>query len=315
MSEGEEGEQQTPFDMAGLLRALSRRQREPFKAPKFDGSSDVELFIRQFTDVAEANEWSEKEATLHMRSHLEGTALGCGEGDSLEEISTALRARFGMTMEKAREAFLNLKRDAKQTLHEHGSEVSRLVRLGFPMLPADVRETMGVDGFTRSFESQAFRRFMLTVTPTTLQEAVRQAERYYAVTNKNFDRTTANTVVDQEDTEVETMVTAKANLEDQRLEKLEKAIEGQVSMMSKLLQLLTMKQQQDTQTTQQVVPPRQMPGQTTHQVVPRQTARQVVQQRTGRQVACFQCGGPHLRRQCPQIINTQSGNDMGPTMA
>jgi (p)ppGpp synthase/HD superfamily hydrolase len=164
---------------------------------------------------------------------------------------------------------------------------------------------MGVDGFTRSFESQAFRRFMLTVAPATLQEAVGHAENYYAVTSRNFDRATAKTLVDQDDEEEETVTTVKTDLKSRRLEKLEKAIEGQASMMSQLLQLLTTQQQRDNR-EQQATPPRQVSS---------QPAPPTVQQKARRQIACFQCGGPHLRRQCPQILNMQSGNDQGPTMA
>ena len=45
-----------------LERALlTPRQPEPrrevFKAPEFDGLGDVDLFIRQFSDVIDANEW------------------------------------------------------------------------------------------------------------------------------------------------------------------------------------------------------------------------------------------------------------------
>ena len=40
-------------------------QRDQFKAPKFDGSEDVEMFIQKYNDVAQANNWNPQVAHLH----------------------------------------------------------------------------------------------------------------------------------------------------------------------------------------------------------------------------------------------------------
>ena len=49
--------------LTGVLEALllvsqeDPRVNTQFEAPEFDGSGDVEYFVKQFTEVAEANQW------------------------------------------------------------------------------------------------------------------------------------------------------------------------------------------------------------------------------------------------------------------
>ena len=40
--------------------------RESYRAPTFMGEGDVELFLRQFVDVAAVNGWSDAQHTLHL---------------------------------------------------------------------------------------------------------------------------------------------------------------------------------------------------------------------------------------------------------
>ena len=55
-------------------------QPEVFKSPEYNGTGSVEVFIRQFLDVAEANTWDEKAALLHLRMALKDDARDCGGG-------------------------------------------------------------------------------------------------------------------------------------------------------------------------------------------------------------------------------------------
>ena len=57
---------QQPQWIEGLVAALNGR-RIPIPAPKFDGTSDVRIFLHNFTDVAELNQWGEEERNLHMK--------------------------------------------------------------------------------------------------------------------------------------------------------------------------------------------------------------------------------------------------------
>ena len=48
----------------------SDKRRHEFEVPCFDGKGDVELFMRQFVDVAAANDWPQPAALLHLRKAL-----------------------------------------------------------------------------------------------------------------------------------------------------------------------------------------------------------------------------------------------------
>ena len=107
-----------------------------FKAPQFDRNGDVEYFIRQFLEIAEANEWAAAAARLHLREALKETARDCGKPDTLDGIFAALRARFGLTNREARARLAALKREHKTSLQEHASEMERLVTIASADPPA-----------------------------------------------------------------------------------------------------------------------------------------------------------------------------------
>ena len=58
--------------------------------PSFNG----EKYLTLFEDVADANGWTPKQRTLHICSQLTSDAQGCGHGDSYQEITEDLHARF-----------------------------------------------------------------------------------------------------------------------------------------------------------------------------------------------------------------------------
>ena len=63
--------------LAAITQALQLAGRPSFKPPSFSGDGNVDLFVSQFEDVAEANHWSPLERTLHLRSQLTGDAQRC----------------------------------------------------------------------------------------------------------------------------------------------------------------------------------------------------------------------------------------------
>ncbi len=96
-----------------LERALKQTPlevRDRFRAPSFDGNGDVGFFISQFEDVARANRWDGVSARIHLRAAVTDAAATCGQGEDLEQIFTALRARFGITSREAKARLATLKR-------------------------------------------------------------------------------------------------------------------------------------------------------------------------------------------------------------
>ena len=142
-------------DMAQVLAGM--RPRDHFRAPVYCGEGDVELFLGQFHDVAVANRWGEQAALLHLRAHLEGTARACGAGSTRDRVEDALRARFGLSQRQAKDRLMNLKRDAKATLHEQAMDVQRLVDTAYPRLSRVDKEQMAMDHLMRALDNRASR--------------------------------------------------------------------------------------------------------------------------------------------------------------
>ena len=173
--------------LADLLSQLVNRPQQPpqpretFKAPTFDGSSDVECFIRQFQDVSLANGWTDGAALLHIRTKLKEEAKGCGQGEDLQAVFTALRARFGMTRREARTCLAGLKRNSKTTLYAHAAEVDRLVQLAYAELPDQHRSDMSVELFCSTLGHPQLQRHLLAIPLPDLQAAVRAGNDYLQI--------------------------------------------------------------------------------------------------------------------------------------
>ena len=170
-----------------LAQALNQppAPREVFKAPEFDGSSDVEGFIHQFRDVSQANGWSDIAALLHIRAKLKGDARDCGHGESLHAVFSALRARYGMTNREARIRLANLRRTTQTTLQAHAMEVDRLVQLAYAGLPEPQRLEMAVELFCSTIGHTALQRHLLAVPTPDLESAVRAGNDYLQIQPAN----------------------------------------------------------------------------------------------------------------------------------
>ena len=146
----EDTEKQTDV-LSRLTDLLERRWRTPverkhtFEPPSVNGEGDVELFVKQFSDVAVANDWTQPGTLLHLRTALRDGATDCGRASTAIGIFTALRARYGLSPREARARLVSLTRDSKTSLHQHGVEVERLVELAYADLPENLRRTMVVD--------------------------------------------------------------------------------------------------------------------------------------------------------------------------
>ena len=105
------------------LKLSNTGNRPEIRPPSFNGEGDLKLFIKQFKDVAEANGWTPKQKTLHIRSQLAGDAQGCGHGDNYEEILEDLHARFGVSKRQARDRLAALKLKPGQSIYSQATEV------------------------------------------------------------------------------------------------------------------------------------------------------------------------------------------------
>lgn len=164
-----------------MWHAPAAQHRVLFEAPKYEGKGDVELFVRQFSDVAQANEWPRAAALLHLRRALKDGATDCGRAETVEGIFNALRARYGLTPMEARAKLVAMRRDSKTTLQEHSTEVERLVEVAYAEIPQDLRRTMSVDIFSSTIGNGYLQRHLLAVPTPTLDEAVKASNEYLQV--------------------------------------------------------------------------------------------------------------------------------------
>jgi hypothetical protein len=272
-------------DVHALTRALANlTTRDKFKAPVFRGEGDIELYISQFDDVRRANRWDADSAVIHLRSSLEGPAWECGREGTLNEIYDALRARFGLTARQAKDKLVSLKKTVKQTLHEHATEVGRLVQRAFANLAVADRDELTLDYFVRSLDNRALQRHMLAIEPATVMEAVRAAEEFLQV--GGADRMARPAAMMVESSSVSTVEASLASIA--------KVLEAQSSLLTKLTDRLD---KLDRANNGGEGPPPRRP------------------------LACFICKGPHFKRDCPKQVQPQSqttnadeqqGNETGP---
>jgi hypothetical protein len=262
-----------------LLSQRPTQAPERFKTPAYDGKGDVELFIIQFEEVAEANRWGDAAALLHLREALKEGARDCGRAQSLMGTFTALRARYGLSPREARSKLNSLRREPSTTLQEHASEVQKLVSVAYTDLPRCHQADMIVETFCSTVGNAYLQRHLLAVPTPTLEDAVRAGNEFLQI--KVYSAKNSIRMVEEEEPEEPagpgTQVSA-ANTAP--------AVEGLLAPLTTLLQQLT-EQLGELRTTATV------PG------LPGRPPR--------REVVCWRCGGPgHTQRGCSAQLATPS---------
>ena len=168
-----------------LLRSHRTERTDSFKPPTYDGSGDVELFIQNFMEVAEANQWSSIATKLHLKESLKESAKECARYATTDAIVAALKSRYGMTAREARAKLACLRRDPKTSLQEHGSQVERLVAIAHAELLEQYRQEMIIDNFCTSIGNGNLQRHLLAIPTPTLEDAIRAGNEYLQITVVN----------------------------------------------------------------------------------------------------------------------------------
>ena len=269
--------------LTALTQALQLANRPSFKPPSFSGTEDVELFLKQFEDVADANRWTPLERTLHIRAQLSGDAQSCGQAEDYEEIVDDLTARYGLNSRKARDRLSGVQLKVGQDIYKQAGEIRKLVKIAFPALPEPDQQAMALDYFSRAWEGKAVPEHLLAIRPATLREAVRATEDFLAVHNSG-PRPRAHVVEQVTDEAGEAAAATAAGLAA-----MADAIKTQTALLQQIMLQLATRQQE--------------------------SAQPLVQK--NREVKCYGCGGPHFKRNCPQLQTTggqmqQPGNGCGP---
>jgi hypothetical protein len=168
-------------DIRGDSATPARGSRVDLKPPRFDGNSDVHLFLRQFAEVTQLNGWSNRVALAQLRNSLDKGARDCGQGDTLSEVFSQLLAMYGLTPPEARERLHQLRQDPSESYLQLGGRVGKLTRLAYGGLGGGIEVQMALEHFDRAVTDPALRQHLLVVQPQTLKDAVAAAERYALV--------------------------------------------------------------------------------------------------------------------------------------
>jgi hypothetical protein len=202
------------------------RPAHQFKTPEFEGTTDVEFFIVQFLEVAEANVWPVAARLLHLREALKQGAKECGRAGHLDGVFAALRARYGLSPREARAKLSALRKDPKSTLQEHATEVDRLCQIAYVDLPDHYRAGMALETFCNTLGNAHLQRHLLAVQALTLEQAVRAGNEFAQIKAPMVPGSSIR-VVDEEETEADNRIASVG--------------QGTMGPLLKMLQLLSEK--------------------------------------------------------------------------
>ena len=253
--------------LVNRLESLQTGKKTEFKPPVYEGQTDIELFITQFQDVAEANDWSATEALLHLRNCLRGDAVECGREVSVADTFQSLRARFGITPKQAREQLQTLQKRNKQSFHELGSEINRLVQVAYPEQTMAFKTQNMLETYSRAVGLKSLRQHLLARPHDSLAEAIAISNEFMSLEGP---RPTLNQTVTEEDNS-----TAQALREVTIL--LHKMMHSQSQLTEELMR-----------NSYRPNPPLEQPS-----------TRRTTPTKPG---PCFQCGGDHWKRNCPLLV-------------
>ena len=172
--------------MDGYRPAAEREDNVP--VPIFKGEGDVELFIRQFHEVANLRQWGQPMTLLRLRHALQDKAQPCAIGDTVGEVMNNLRLRFGMTASEARSKLASYRRPANMSLVELAAELKQLVRVGYERLEFDEQDQLVADAFRRSTGNDALHRHLLAIPGQDIDQLVRAGNAFLATFGSRTDR-------------------------------------------------------------------------------------------------------------------------------
>lgn len=169
--------------MQQLANAIANlgRGRDRFDAPRYSGESGIELFLQQFDDIHQANNWDNATALIKLRGCLEKAAAECGRGATVADIQANLRARFGLTQRQALDRLRTVSKEPGQSFHELGADIERLVRLAYPTMAAADQVSLSIETFRRALDNKGLARHWLAVPCNTMAAIIRATEEYFQV--------------------------------------------------------------------------------------------------------------------------------------
>lgn len=261
-------------DMAqGAAAILNQQQRTRLPPPSFDGTTDVDEFLRRFEQVRVLNKWEDAETELRFDMAVTGAAKrGLPEGTYTHRAGQ-LRTRYQLTEQGASQLLKQVSWNPKENIHEFANYLKRLIQMAIPELGEDGRMKRTIKELINALpdEYQTLRWELNHRTPETVEATI---DIIHQFSQLQPNTTTVRQVKN------DSMVELEARLDQymaQQNKMMQKLIETQGAMLEKL-----------TLSTASV------------QSRPPRTA--------STPVTCYACGERgHYARRCPQ---SRQGNEL-----
>ena len=163
-----------------------RKRRHQIKVDKYDGSSCVEMFLCQFEDIADYNDWNDDDKLAHLKAALTGSAkylMAESKGLLYEDMKEKLRRRYSNReqQERFKVELRTRRRRADESLQDLSHDVERLVALAYPDTSPDMRDILGRDAFIDALNNASLEFKIREKETPTMAKALTTAMRLEAL--------------------------------------------------------------------------------------------------------------------------------------
>lgn len=185
------------------LNSISMRNHQQHSNPQynvplpeqvlFDGKISYSAFIRQFTTLAEACGWNEKEKAFRLLNSLRDEAAEFVFNEVSPEnqqsfcfLQQSLAARF--LQRRSTASYLmeleSVKLHSREKLVEYVADIKRLVRKGYPTADNHTISAISLRHFIRGLGDPQMALAVGMKDPNTIEEAREILETYYSLRDK-----------------------------------------------------------------------------------------------------------------------------------
>jgi len=159
-------------------------RRSLIKPEKYDGTTPLEVFLLQFNNCVEHNNWSDKESLAQLKGALKGTAaqvLMGAQGATLNytTLINELRKCFGVEGHTAQHRIMlkTRRRHPGESLRALYQDVCRLLLLAYPGPQNELKDQLAVEAFIDSLDDAELEVSVKDRFPQNLAEAFHVALR------------------------------------------------------------------------------------------------------------------------------------------
>ena len=148
-------------------------------APTFDGTSDVDVFLQQFNEIADHNRWGEVERRLRLGIALRGPATRGIDGETYAIMCEQLHKQYALTEDVASRLLKDIKRERNENVFQFSQRVTQLVHKVYPELSTAQQEQQVKRELISTVPQGSQLAWTLRLTPPgSLEEVVDVMNKY-----------------------------------------------------------------------------------------------------------------------------------------